>query len=344
MERPSFQLINRPKWSHIGGPLHYIEPSIFENPELKPLIDPLQEFVDGVPETIEHDVYAQITIDRESLIRYFSKQPDLPVPDFLKAHVDHIGQADLPPKLKEERAVAIFLERKLKEKTTDLRWSADYIIALFEQVSAGRLPGDKRRWAGIPIAPSNGLLGFPSSGTDPRGNSPALYTENGWAPFQNWEGHKNTSADIELWDTWPEANIGLRASLCPAFEIDCSVSRMAEDLIKLMLQSVGPAPIRELEGSARLLLPYRRHPASAPFESVRIVFRVPGVDQLQFVNCLAAGECYVIEGALPSGSRYKWHRSADLIEYIDKYGFSVMKHAPVPPGQVHRGRRPSWAA
>jgi len=130
---------------------------------------------------------------------------------------------------------------------------------------------------------------------DQRGKVPGKRSPDGWHGYR-WS---KEDVDPKLIDEWG-ANIGLRAEQYPGLDVDSEdpgltlfVKREAETFL-------GPAPARQSR-APRLLLMYR---AEEPIkkQALTVVYR----GQSHTIELLAKGQQYLVHGAHPSGSRYRW--------------------------------------
>jgi len=160
----------------------------------------------------------------------------------------------------------------------------------------------------IPIIAWNGRLS-PTSAIDPArglGKIPGVYhpQTDDWVGMADWTSRVFTRADAEVWDTWPNANVGLRAKHFPAIDIDEDTDvALVEQVLDDLSQGLGEKtmPIRYRANSARVLVPL----SSTPISKQRLTYErrdsAAGVIEL-----LGDGQQYLVCGMHPSGFPYQW--------------------------------------
>lgn len=132
------------------------------------------------------------------------------------------------------------------------------------------------------------------------GKVPGRRKSNGTWVGYNWlAAEPPTVADLERWEKWG-ANVGLRADMYPALDIDCDDPQLAQFVQQEAQRVLGTAPIRTSKPPRRLLV-YR---TDKPFGRVAAEIEYRGV--VHTVEVLSAGRQYLVAGAHPSGSLYAW--------------------------------------
>ena len=163
----------------------------------------------------------------------------------------------------------------------------------------------------IPIIAWNGRLS-PTSSIDPArglGKIPGVYhpQTDDWVGMADWTTREFTRQDAEIWDTWPNANVGLRAKHFPAIDIDEDTN---VDFVERMLELLSHAykfistPIRFRANSARLLMPLVRT-GTELLHKCRFDYGLQDGSQ-GAVEMLGDGQQYLIAGTHPSGVPYEW--------------------------------------
>ncbi|WP_207479544.1 AAA family ATPase [Arenibaculum pallidiluteum] len=168
-----------------------------------------------------------------------------------------------------------------------------------------------RRWfdAGftdiIPIVPPGAPLS-PNTKIRPtdRGKVPGAKGIHGWHSF-DWRSHVTVPAHCGRWHAMG-ASIGLKGDRFPGVDLDITDAGLAEVILKLALDTLGPAPVRT--GRApKQLLPYRLA-GDEPVGLMRMWFRALD-DRDHLVEIRGAGQQYVIDGIHPAtGLPYTWDR------------------------------------
>ena len=155
----------------------------------------------------------------------------------------------------------------------------------------------------IPIVPPGARLS-PKSGLSESdlGKIPGAYwsRHRAWTGLRDWAGAKFTALSAEAWDAWPEPNVGLRAARFPGIDVDVADEALVAAIVALAFETIGPAPVRHRQGSARVLLPYRLATGEPPVKKHRVVCDAGAVEILGF------GQQYVVQGTHPKGGRYCW--------------------------------------
>jgi hypothetical protein len=79
--------------------------------------------------------------------------------------------------------------------------------------------------------------------------------------FSDWPSFSTKKPDLERWQNWhtPKARvpIGLRTGEFPGVDFDVNRPDIAEELHRLALGELGPAPVRTRENSPRRTLIYK---------------------------------------------------------------------------------------
>jgi hypothetical protein len=183
----------------------------------------------------------------------------------------------------------------ISRQRADMPSFADYAAAGFLGEVLPILPPEATLIAGSKVA------------HDHRGKIPGEYHEtvNKWTGFPDWTTRTFATTDIQRWDIWPDANIGLRAALFPAVDIDCSEASFVDAMLALVFEVFGETSVRGRENSARVLLPYRLRVRDEPPPKMRVVLHRSDLDP-EAIEFLGRGQQYVIEGVHPTGARYAW--------------------------------------
>lgn len=145
---------------------------------------------------------------------------------------------------------------------------------------------------------------------DQRGKVPGLKGSRGWYGYK-WD----VDADDQLADRIDRtgANLGIRGHRFPALDIDAENAELAQAVLRIAQNTLGPAPVR-LSREPRRLLMYRTR---QPFKKRAAVIEYLG--QSHTIELLADGQQYLISGLHPSGTRYRWESfpgSPDALTYI----------------------------
>jgi hypothetical protein len=122
-----------------------------------------------------------------------------------------------------------------------------------------------------------------------------------FGPMAEW---RMTAEDVATAEE-TGAYIGILGRNYPAIDIDVEDRALADEIEKLAIATLGPAPVRMREGSARRLLMY----SGAGLSKKQWKFRPPGVDpnaKPWAVELLATDNYYNVSGIHPSGKPYYW--------------------------------------
>lgn len=123
-----------------------------------------------------------------------------------------------------------------------------------------------------------------------------------WAGY-NWRKDVALSEDVRRWSN-DGANVGLRAGLFPAVDIDCLDPIIVQQVRERALAVLGPAPVR-IGRAPKALLMYR---TAEPFGRMRLILRKPNGEQ-GLVEILGEGQQYLVHGTHPNtGLPYAWEQ------------------------------------
>jgi hypothetical protein len=176
-------------------------------------------------------------------------------------------------------------------------------------VEDGRFPSREL----LPIIPPDARIASTSNvPLENRGKAPGAYNpaEDAWAGLSGWQSEGMSS--IKRAASWPTSNVGLRAALFPAIDID-TLTPEARDIVEHVASFyLGPSPVRERGDAPRSLLVYRLT-GDEPIRKSKIIFTLNG--QRHHVDVLGAGQQYVIAGVHPSGAPYGWRNGYDLTSW-----------------------------
>jgi hypothetical protein len=156
----------------------------------------------------------------------------------------------------------------------------------------------------LPIGPVGAKLS-PNSKIDPSqvGKIPLLYDPQAghWRGCKGWTKRRSTEGDLKKFHSWG-AGVGLRTDVFNAGDVDVEDVELANTIEELMIEHLGPAPVRYRDGSARRLLLYRTRDA---LQKRRVAWRSPS-GAIEAVEWLGTGNQCVVEGMHKSGEPYKW--------------------------------------
>lgn len=111
--------------------------------------------------------------------------------------------------------------------------------------------------------------------------------------------------------TWPTENVGLRAELWPAVDVDVATDEARELIEGLLNFYLGTAPVRVRANSPRALFVFRKT-GEEPIRKMRIVFKDTDGNE-HAVEILGLGQQYLVAGTHPSGTDYTWRENADIL-------------------------------
>lgn len=172
---------------------------------------------------------------------------------------------------------------------------------LFQQLgSAGFAPNL------LPIIPPNAPLSPHATVTAEHcGKVPGIYSDGAWHGFGKWVQHTATETDLERWDTWTGASIGIKTGRVIAIDIDALDPALAEACESAAIGILGAAPCRVGQAPKRLLA-YR---IASPIGKMAVTFERPSGSEAQRVEILGAGQQFVAYGVHPkTGKPYAWLR------------------------------------
>ena len=147
------------------------------------------------------------------------------------------------------------------------------------------------------VTPPGGRLS-PSSRIAPEamGKAPGRLNQQGQWGGYDWQRHQATEEDVAKWDH-DRANIGIKGSTFPAFDIDVDNPEMAALISNLIQKKLGLCIMRSSR-PPRLLLAYQ---AAVPGEITRHRLRFHYEGEEHMVELLGDGQQWVASGLHPSG-------------------------------------------
>lgn len=203
----------------------------------------------------------------------------------------------------------------------------------------------------LPIIPPGATLKEGSTvRSEHRGKTPGVKNSDGtWSGL----GGKWSQASFQLTENrarqaakWG-ASIGIQSRVFIGFDIDIEDEGNAQWVEDILTRTLGPAPVRYRENSARRLLMYRIADGEMPLKKRRVQWldSCPlGNTRIDAFERLGIGQQYVIEGEHPSGGQYLWRVwhpcdrgpdaltpitqaqadtvHAEICDYLDCYGYS----------------------
>jgi P4 family phage/plasmid primase-like protien len=134
-----------------------------------------------------------------------------------------------------------------------------------------------------------------------KGKSPGIrYADGLWGGY-NWrKAAPPTHAEVEQWMK-AKANVGLRANLFPAIDIDCTDEKLSNVIRGLAFTYLGMAPERVGRAPKRLLV----YKTTEPFRRMRLWIRTGNAKHL--IEVLGDGQQFVVAGIHPvTGKPYTW--------------------------------------
>jgi len=153
----------------------------------------------------------------------------------------------------------------------------------------------------VSVVPPDARLA-PTTGLKPevRGKAPGKCRLDGcWVGYNFNADGEPTERDIVEWGRWG-SNIGLQAANFPGLDVDVDDDELAERVVGLAREVLGPAPARTSRPPRRLLV-YR---TEEPFS--RIAADVVQDGEEHGVEMLGEGRQYLVYGDHPSGNKYGW--------------------------------------
>jgi putative DNA primase/helicase len=178
---------------------------------------------------------------------------------------------------------------------------------MFSQFAAAGFCGDV-----IPIMPADAVISSNSAvGAENRGKVPGKYLGVGeWCGLAQWTQLPVSNQDIETWDTWPGAGVGIRTGHVVGVDIDVTDEALSLAIEQVALKELGPAPSR-IGNPPKRLLPYQ---IEKPIKKTRDEYIHGDTGELHAVEILGDGQQFVAEGIHPkTGKPYTWERG-DLVE------------------------------
>ena len=168
----------------------------------------------------------------------------------------------------------------------------------------------------IPILPPGAKL-TPNSEIDPSqlGKIPGSYSlrHDAWCGLTYWTTREFTIDDCRKWDRWPGCNVGIRARLFPAVDLDCSHVAFRDACAAALRQRIGDGPQRLRNNCPRLLIPMRLRVGVEPISKLALRVKLPDADESQLVEILGSGQQWVASGVHPSGQAYDWEHGLGLL-------------------------------
>lgn len=180
---------------------------------------------------------------------------------------------------------------------------------------------------GAPLAPSSRIV--PAM----VGKVPGVRSEQGTWHGYDWQRAQHTLDEVRAWNR-QGANVGMRASLFPAIDIDCKNEALAKAMQAQVDAMLGHPPVRIGEPPKRLLVCR----TDTPFGRLRLW--VERGEERHLVEILGDGQQYVVYGTHPkTGMPYKWEsplhlvrpealpmlRAGDAVRLLDRLG-ALAKH------------------
>ena len=144
--------------------------------------------------------------------------------------------------------------------------------------------------------------------------------------LNDWPNYRFADGDS---DTWSDAGVGIITGQVVAVDIDVLNAGVAQRLLDIVVQHLGPAPVRIGRAPKKLLL-YR---TDQPFaKRVTHVYRLPGDApdaSGHRVEVLASGQQFVSYGIHPdTGRPYEWSNGADPLS-VPEQSLRVISEAQV---------------
>lgn len=165
----------------------------------------------------------------------------------------------------------------------------------------------------LPLIPSNAVLGEGSKVINKQlGKIPGRFKGGKWYGLTGgWAAFGMTPQDQENSAHWPTETVGLRAADWPGVDADVETPQARELVEKIILDTLGAAPVRGRGNSPRALFVYRRGD-DMPIRKIRLEFAEIEGGEVQAVEVLGHGQHYVINGMHNSGVAYEWRDGKDL--------------------------------
>lgn len=132
-----------------------------------------------------------------------------------------------------------------------------------------------------------------------------------WGLGGHWPTVGLSKADQTKAQSWPTANVGLRAAEFPAIDCDVQSEEAFQVVDAVVSRMMGFAPIRKRANAPRALYVFKRNGDDA-VRKMRLVFSDGVADHA--VEVLGAGQQYVISGTHPSGVLYNWMEGRELVK------------------------------
>jgi len=143
------------------------------------------------------------------------------------------------------------------------------------------------------------------------GKVPGKRGAGGWHGYDFVRVPEPSPDECALWDTWG-ANVGILGREYPGLDIDSGHPALTEAVLQLALEELGQAPVRLSAGHRRLLMYRADEPGTIGRMGLKLLTRA---GESHIVELLGDGRQYLIAGAHPSGSQYRWQNLAGLWEH-----------------------------
>ncbi len=119
--------------------------------------------------------------------------------------------------------------------------------------------------------------------------------------LEGWQSLEVTPPLVGEWDR-QRANVGLRTCHFPVLDVDVDDQELAEAVVALAFEHLGPSAMRTRANSPRCAVLYRL--AGQPLEKVKVEFTRAG--RAHKVEILGKGQQLVVAGLHPTGSLLYW--------------------------------------
>jgi hypothetical protein len=178
----------------------------------------------------------------------------------------------------------------------------------------------------IPVIPPGAKLHKSSSlGPKDLGKIPGKQMSDGsWVGFIGWPKLEITPQEIQTFDAFEGASVGIRTGTVVGVDIDMMDAQLAEEIEELAQRCLGPAP-RRIGSAPKRLLPYR---TTTPTSKITIDFVHDETSIEQKLEVLGTGQHFLSEGIHPKTNKpYMWSGGSPI-----ETGFNGLTE--VAPGQV----------
>lgn len=106
----------------------------------------------------------------------------------------------------------------------------------------------------VPVVPPDAHVLPDSYVAKGKGKAPGMKFPSGlWGGFKGWSTHQVTATDLVAWHAW-EASVGLRFGQALMLDLDVYDQATADEIERLALELLGPAPLRVGQWPKRALL------------------------------------------------------------------------------------------